>query len=975
MDNIKGYRLIKSEYIKEVSGEAYLYEHINSGARLIGLKNNDKNKVFCITLLTSPEDDCGTAHIIEHSVLCGSDKYPLKEPFVQLLKTSLNTFLNAMTYPDKTMYPVASMNDKDFENLVDVYCDAVFNPLIKTDDFAFLQEGHHYEYDSSEDKLTINGVVYNEMKGATSSPEDMLFEAVEAGLFPGTIYSFNSGGDPKSIPELTYEKYLNFYNKHYHPSNSYIFIYGDTDIKKHMETLDEKYLSAYGRIAPVQADFAPKQFSGPTEVTLDYAADDEQCSDKYWFACNYAMAKAGDTKQILALNVLSKILFDTDSSVLKKALTDAKIGEEVYCSYTTEEFTTFMSIYVKNAPGENLVLLEDTIKETLEKLCKEGIDDEVILSCVNNTEFFLREADAGSAPKGLIHAIRVMENWLYGYDPFEQLKYEGALEYLRKNMGSDFYVGLIRKYFLENKHTGTVTLKPVYALGEQKEAELSQKLEEYKNSLSKSRLVQITENALKLRERQNTPDSPEDTAKIPVLEVDEIARECEKLSLDLTENGESRIFTYTGECSDIVYVDFNFDAADLSAEQAAPMELLRSILGVYATDKYSEYDLGNTQGIYLGDSGSAISIQQNYNDINAYERRFTYMSKALFSNADKLFSLSEECLLATRIDDTERLKVTIREEISKFENSLVNEAETHALLRMDAACSHKGAFRNNARGENYYRYLLKTNARLNAGDNGVLSELKSLAAKIVTRSRLDILITCDKAHEKAMISKAAAFAQRLPERTRGENTFIALSPAVNEGIIIPSAVCYTAQGINLKNAGGYMPESFGVCRKYLYTDYLWNNIRVKGGAYGAMIRADRGGDLMLVSYRDPNVKNTYRVYEGIPEELMSLKLSKRQTDNFIIGTISDMDSPKPVYAKGRNALGYIYADYSHEQRQALREAVLSTTVKDLNDAAIQFELLLEKGIKVALAPANKLNEYEGFDSIRTINRNNADENR
>ncbi|MCR4722333.1 MAG: insulinase family protein [Eubacteriales bacterium] len=972
MENIKGYTFIKEEYISEISAVARLYQHDKSGARVMTVECDDENKVFCVSFLTPPEDNCGTPHIIEHSVLCGSDKYPLKEPFVYLLKSSLNTFLNAMTYPDKTIYPVASMNEKDFENLTDVYCDAVFNPLIRTDDFPFRQEGHHYEYYGED--ITVNGVVYNEMKGATSSPDDMLFDASQSSLFPGTAYSLNSGGDPDFIPELTYEKYLAFYRKHYHPSNSYIFIYGNTDMSKHLEKLDRDYLSNFDRIVPPEADLISEDFNSQEIFVKQYSVDGEDISNRYWFAVNWAMAPAGDNRDQLALSVLEKILFDTDSSVLKKALSDAGIGEEVQCSFTTEEATSFMTVYVKNAPLEKLELFRNTVNETLEKICREGLDDEVILACVNSSEFSLRESDISSTIKGLIYAIKVMGGWLYGKDPFDQLKYEDLIEYLRDNLSSDFYTGLIKKYMLDNPHKSIVMLEPVSGLYEKKAAEFAEKLSDYKSTLTPEELDRMQKETEELKARQAAPDKPEDIARIPVLEISEISHDCDKDELECYEKGKTRVFVFTGEASDIVYTDINFDISALPAQELPRLKLLRSILGVYATKNYSEYDLGNVQGIYLGGTGSAVSVQQDFADIDLFDRRFTYWSKALFSNADRLFSLAEESLLSTRFDDIERLKVTVKEEISKFENGLINEAESYTLLRMDGSSSAKGAFNSALRGEAYYRYLLSAAARLDRGDAGVLSELKETAEKIVTSAGLDILITCDEKNRDAIVNKAFAFASKLPDKQAGQKVLFVPEKKINEGIAISSAVAYTGLGVNLVKAGSFMPRAFAVTRKFLTTDYLWNNIRVKGGAYGAMMRTDRGGDLMLVSYRDPNVKATYEVYEKIPEILKGLDLTRRETDNFILGTVSDIDMPKTIYSKARLALGYLYAHYPYEERKATREAVLSATLDDIKSSAEQFECLLKEGVKVTFAPAMKLREYEnGFDRITSINRNSKDE--
>lgn len=972
-ETIHGFLLKEKKFISEIKGEVYIFEHLKTKAQLLYIKNDDDNKVFCATFATYPCDSCGTAHIIEHSVLCGSDKYPLKDPFVKLLNSSMNTFLNAMTFMDKTMYPVASRNEKDFENLVDVYCDAVFNPLIKHDYFAFRQEGWHFEL-NNEDELEINGIVYNEMKGVYSDPEEVLSETVGSALFPDTVYSKDSGGDPDVIPELTYENYLRFYNTHYHPSNSFLFFYGDTDIEKHLKKLNDDYLSKYERIERPIARLYQTPFDKPVFCSKEYdAEDDDSIETSFYFAKAYAMTEAGNMKDIYALNVLIKILFDTDSSPLKKALTDLGIASETVCDFTTCVRQPYFTIAAKNAKKETLSIFEETIDKTLKSLVANGIDKDLIKASLNNFEFDLREADSGNYPKGVVDIIHIMESWLYGEDPFGQLEYESVLKYLRENETSEFYTGLIEKFLLSNTHSCTVVLEPKVGLSEEKNSKLKTELQKFKKSLSDDELLKMKRESEILKERQNTPDSAENIAKIPVLPISEISPLPERFELSCEQVGQSRIFIHEDSCSGIIYVDFGFDLSVIAPEDLCVLELLTETVGTYATEEYSEYELANEIGIYLGDTDLNVNLHQNIKNLQKFEKRFVYFAKALSSNAEKLFDIAKEVLLNTNFDSTKRLLSTVNEEISKFEYELVSGAEQYAALRMGSMLSPRGAYKNKVKGVGYYNFLLKTKAELESGNSSVLTLLKNILAEIVNTNGLDILITCDKEVSGKMRSLAINFINSLPcSCAPRENIQIEMNPLRHEGIIIPSNVCYTSVGINLKNVGLEMPLGFSLCKKYLKTNYLWENIRVKGGAYGAIMSADRGGDVMLISYRDPNVEQTYKVYDNIANELRNLKLTEKEIHDVIIGTAGELDSPMQPYSRGRKALYNIYFDNSFEDECKVRDSILSAVPGKLNECAYVFEALKEKGVRVTLASRNKLNEAtDRFDQIYSIKQGNS----
>ncbi len=957
-----GFKLTQQKYVPEADGEVFIFEHEKTKAKVLYTKNNDDNKVFCISFATQPCDSCGTAHIIEHSVLCGSERYPLKDPFVRLLNSSMNTFLNAMTFMDKTMYPVASRNETDFENLIDVYCDAVFNPLMKKDEFSFLQEGWHYEINDGE--LSFNGIVYNEMKGVYSDPEEYLSESIGKSLFPDTIYAYDSGGDPDCIPDLTYEKYKEFYDIHYHPTNSFIYFYGDTDIMKHLKNLDERFLSKYSEISLKEANLFQKPFTEGVFVQKEYSVDEgEDVDNSYYFSRNYAFT-TDDIRKICALNVLVKILFDTDSSLLKKALTDCGIAQETVCDYTTCVRQPYFCVVAKNANKDALEIFNKTIDETFSKIISNGIDQDTITACVNNFEFDLRESDSGNYPKGIVQIIHIMESWLYGKDPFEQIEYEWIVSYLKENATSEFYVNLIKEFIVNNAHNSTVVLSPKVSLNEQKEQALKQKLACLKDSLSAEELTNIENQTKMLKERQNAPDSKEALECIPVLPVSAIDKLPQRYPIENIKFENSNIYTYTDNCSGITYVDFYFDLSALNPDEIPYLDLLCEILGIYATKNYSEYDLSNLTGIYLGDIAVSVNTHQNVKDVAKYEKRFMFSVKALSSNIEKIFEISREILFNTLFNNEKRLYQSITEEISKFEYNLVASAETFASLQMGASFTDRLLFRCEEKGFSYYKKLLEIKRKLENNDNSPLDDIKSLLGKIINAYNADILITCDEEYTEKCVSYAKDFIKACSAQKPNSTLKLILPEKVNEGIIIASNVCYTGVGGNIRAMGENMPEVISVCRKYLRTNYLWENIRVKGGAYGAILSCDRGGDMFFVSYRDPNVENTYKIYDGVSDCIANLTMDSKAINDVIIGTISDLDMPLQVYARGRRTLYNKYCDYSYEDSCEIREKILNVTQKDINDCAEAFDTLIKNGAKCAMAPKSKLEEAKDrFDRV------------
>ena len=968
-----GFELKDKWHISEVASEAYLFEHLSTGAKLLYLKNDDDNKVFSVSFRTPPVDSCGTPHIMEHSVLCGSEKYPLKEPFVELVKSSLNTFLNAMTFPDKTMYPVASKNHADFKNLIDVYCDAVFHPLIAENKFTFYQEGWHYHLENINDPITINGVVYNEMKGAFSNPEEVMMRHVQLSLYPETAYAYESGGDPDVIPELTYEKFMEYYDSYYHPSNSYFYYYGDLEIEPYLAALDQNYLTEFSRI---EIDSLPKKqtpYTNERSLEIAYSIDENDTEEnKAYFTANYKIGNAEDSVLLFSMNVLVDILMNSDASPLKKALLDADIADEIAYHFTTSVREPYLTIIAKNAKADKYDLFIEIIDKTLRELVEYGIDGDIIKSALNGFEFDLREADSGNYPRGLLYSFDVMDSWLYDAKPGIHLEYEPYLTFLRANENSAYYTQLITEYLLDNRHKSKILLLPQKGLALAKNKEVEEGLQKYKEQLSENDLDELVETTTELIRRQRTLDSEEAKNSIPVLSVSEIEKHLDEPNFTSRSYKDSALYLHTDKSRGIAYVNINFPMDAFQIEDVSVCSLLASILGVYKTLNYSELALANEIGIYLGDINIDIYTHQSVEDAYAFQSKFGFDVKSLEDNLPKLFEISTEILLNTVIDDADRLYKTVCEEVSKFEAKMINGAHVFALNRLNAYMSPRGEYNEYANGVAYYKYLTEVKEQLESKNYQALDDLNRVKEMLVSAYQTDILIMCEKEQSEYALDQTEKFIDTLPNHQYPKAEIKLFGEGKkNEGIIIPSNVMYVGMGYNYKLLDYAYDARMLVVKKYLTSVFLWDHIRLLGGAYGAMMSIDKTGMLSFVSYRDPKVKETIDAYRKIPQDLKGLQLSSQDINKLIIGTISSVDAPMPIYVQGRKLLNDIYKKDSWEKQQKNREIILSTTAKDISDQFELFDEVINNSNICVVGAEGKLQENkELFDNIYSVMRKN-----
>jgi Zn-dependent M16 (insulinase) family peptidase len=929
-----GFRLVSERTIQEVNSVARLFTHERSGARLLCLSNDDDNKVFAVTFRTPPPDSTGLPHILEHSVLCGSRKFPLKEPFVELAKGSLNTFLNAMTYPDKTVYPVASRNAKDFRNLMDVYLDAVFHPRIYDKPEILMQEGWHYELNRLEDPITYRGVVYNEMKGAFSSPEQVLFRKVQEALFPDTPYGVESGGDPEVIPTLTYEQFVEFHRRYYHPSNSYIVLYGDMDIDDNLDFIDREYLRHYDRIEIASGIPLQLPFAEPRELTVEYPiASNEKASDKTYLSLSFCIETSLDPELCLAFGILEHLLLETPAAPLKKALLDAGIGKDVFGYFEDGILQPFLAVVVKNSEASRQKEFEDVVFSTLRRLADDGIDKKLIEASINRREFALREADFRGQPKGLLYCIQLMNSWLYNGDPALHLEYEPLLARVKTALTSDYFERLIRKYLLNNSHRATLVVKPKHGLAEEREERVRKHLAEMKSRLSEDELKEIIAKTEQLRRMQQEPDSPEALATIPLLALEDIERKADVLPCVEKEESGVKVLTHPMFTNKVVYVNYYFDTSTVPQHLLPYTSLLAGVLGKVSTERYGYEDLTNevnasTGGIYaIGQAFSMADTDEQYAPMMIVK------SKALIDKAAKLFELSAEIIGRTRFDEDKRLKEVIQEAKSRSEMGIVNRGNAIAAQRVMSYFSPFGKYAEITRGISFYRFLVDLEKNFDSVKDEIKRNLKTVASLIFDRANLLVSVTSSDEDYEQMRPYLTSLIEGLPANNPERQVYkFDLTPQ-NEGLLIPGEVQFVAKGYNFRRLGYAYTGAMQVLSTIAGYDYLWNKVRVQGGAYGCSVSLSKNGNLVLSSYRDPNLTETLGVYDAMSDYLRNFAASDREMTKYIIGTVSQLDAPLTPSMKGERATANYISGVTQEAIQQERDEVLGTTQADMRAMA------------------------------------------
>lgn len=967
---LDAYRVVEHKTIEEMQSEGIVLEHKKTKARLFLVSNDDENKVFCIGFRTPPDNDCGLPHILEHSVLCGSDKFPLKDPFVELVKGSLNTFLNAMTYPDKTVYPVASCNDKDFHNLMDVYMDAVLHPNIYKEEKIFRQEGWHYELESKDAPLIYNGVVYNEMKGAYSSPESILDSVTQKTLFPDTCYGKDSGGDPVHIPELSYEKFLDFHKTYYHPSNSYIYLYGDMDMAEKLTWLDEEYLSHYEE-RPVDSRIREqKAFEAPVEREFSYSiTEGESEGDATYLSVNTVVGDDLDPKLYVAFQILEYTLLDAPGAPLKQALIDAGIGKDVMGGYENGILQPYFSVIAKDANKEQKGEFLAIVKGTLRKLVDQGINRKSLLAGMNYFEFKYREADYGSAPKGLMYGLQCLDSWLYDGDPMTHLCYQETFDFLKKEVENGYFEQLIRDYLLDNPFEAVIVVAPEKNLTAKEDEKLAKKLADYKASLSEEELEALVTATRELKEYQDTPSTPEVLAKIPLLRREDIEKKAETFFWTEKEEAGIKVLHHNFFTSGIGYLKVLFNTEVLPQEDLPYAGLLKSVLGSISTEHYSYSDL--TSEIHLNSGGVDFSVT-SYPDLADPERftgAFVASIRVLYDKLDFGFTMLEEILNHSVFTDEKRLGEVIQETRSRAKMKLENAGHSTAVSRATSYFSATAYYNELTGGTAYYHFLEQLEKDYAEKKGEIIARLQEVSKKLFTRVNMLVNYTADDKGYEKLPETLKLLADKLPQGRGEKHAFSHPVKNLNEGLKTSAQVDYVARCGNFRSAGLEYTGALKILQVILSYDYLWLNIRVKGGAYGCMSGFGRSGEGYLVSYRDPNLKETNEIYEGIPAYLEAFDPDERDMTKYVIGTISNLDAPLTPSVKGSRGLSAYLSGVTEEMMQTERDQILGATKEDIRALAAQVRAVLSTGSFCVVGNEEKIEANRGmFGEVSSLTR-------
>ena len=963
------YEILDEHRVEDVQSDGFILRHKKSGARIAILSNNDDNKVFYIGFRTPPEDETGVPHIIEHTTLCGSKKFPVKDPFIELAKGSLNTFLNAMTYPDKTVYPVASCNDQDFKNLMDVYLDAVFNPNITKYEEIFKQEGWHYELTGKDDELKINGVVYNEMKGAYSSPDEVLSSQIYRSLFPDNTYSKDSGGNPEYIPKLTYEAYLDFYHKYYHPSNSYIYLYGDMDVVERLEWLDKEYLSLYDYKKVNSEINKQPAFDEIKNVEAQYSItmDDSQ-ENKTYLSYNRVVGDTLDEMLYQAFDVLDYALVSSPGAPVKQALIDAGIGDDVYGSYDAGILQPVFSFVAKNANASQADEFESIIENTLKEVVKTGINKEALLAGINSSEFKFREADFGQFPKGLLFGLNCVDSWLFDdMKPFIHLECLGTFAKLRKAVDTDYFEKLIQEYLLDNTHGSSVTVKPKRGLGNEREEALAKELSDYKASLSDEEIKKLIEDTEHLKKYQEEPSSDEDLRKLPMLTRADMKKNAMPFSNIEDELLDVKVVRHDIESNGIDYISFLFDAGDFAQSELGYLGFFTNALGLVSTEKYSYTDLANATNIYTGGISTGTASHPDIKDRNNFVFKLEVKLKVLEKNLDKALELMEQMLLSSDFTDTKRLGELVAQIKARLQANLSSSGHLVAAMRSMSSFSRYALYQDELKGIAFYRSICHIEKELSESPKSVSDKLAAIAKKLFARNRMLISFTGNNeayGNAKPSLEKVIAGFDKMS--AIGNQAEVHFNTA-KEAFIDASQIQYVAKTGDFICEGYEYTGALRLLRIILSYDYLWINVRVKGGAYGCMNTFLRSGESYFVSYRDPNLSDTLDVYDRIPEYIKSFSPDERDMTKYIIGTFSALDTPMNPEAKGSRSLSAYLEGITYEQIQKERNEILNAQPEDIRRLADLVEAVLKKDSICVIGNENMIKESAGlFENVEKL---------
>lgn len=969
LENLQAYTVVSKRRIEELKSDGWLLRHNKTGARVALLENDDENKVFYIGFRTPPKDSTGVAHIIEHTVLCGSEKYPVKDPFIELAKGSLNTFLNAMTYPDKTVYPVASCNDKDFRNLMDVYLDAVFHPNIYREEKIFRQEGWHFELEDAEDELTINGVVYNEMKGAFSSPDDVLYREIMNSLYPHTSYAVESGGDPDVIPELTYEDFLAFHQRYYHPSNSYIYLYGDMDMAEQLSYIDREYLSKYEALAVDSTLATEPPFEKSVVVEKEYPImESEPEEGNTYLSYNVSLGEALARRESVGFQALADALVGAPGAPVRKALLDAGIGTDISEIYEADIKQPYYSIIAKNADESKRDAFVRIIEETLAGIATDGVEKTALRAALNHDEFKYREADYGSYPKGLMYGLQMFETWLYDdKKPFEYLELDETYKELKEAVETSYYEELLKTVLLENKHKSIVVVRPVKGLTGKREKALADRLAAKKAAMSKEEIEAVVAETAALEAYQEEPDSVENLMKIPLLDRADIGKKARPYCNEERRAGDTTLLYHDIYTNGIGYLRFLFDLRQVPEELFPYVGLLQEMIGLVDTKKRSYSELYNEINLQTGGIAPAVNVYTNADDMSRYKLTFDLKVKTLYENLPKAFELAAEILTESVYTDGKRLLELVAENRSDKQAQMMSAGHTLAAGQALSYLSKQAFLMDQVNGLAFYRLLEGLEKDFEGKKEELSENLERLVRLIFRPENLMVDYTAEREGLTGVEPLIEELKKKLYQDAVESRPYDPKPVRKNEGLMSSAQIQYVCRAGNYAKKGLPYTGALRALKVIMSYEYLWTQVRVKGGAYGCMCQFGKTGESYFVSYRDPNLEKTLEVYENAADFVAAFEADERTMTQYIIGAVSALDMPLTPAAKGVYSLSGYMTGLTFEKVQQERDELLATDAGTIRKLAAYIRAFMEDGCLCVVGNEEKIKRQEAlFGSVEYL---------
>ncbi|MBR5248323.1 MAG: insulinase family protein [Lachnospiraceae bacterium] len=964
IEELQAYEVVARRRIEDLNSESYILCHRKTGARIALLSNDDENKVFYIGFRTPPKDSTGVPHIIEHSVLCGSREFPVKDPFVELVKGSLNTFLNAMTYPDKTVYPVASCNDKDFQNLMHVYLDAVFYPNIYEKEQIFMQEGWHYELESPEDDLTINGVVYNEMKGAFSSPDDVFERELMNSLYPDTAYGVESGGDPDVIPKLTFEQFLDFHRTYYHPSNSYIYLYGNMDMAEKLAFIDEHYLSAFDALEVDSELTLQPCFAKVNRVVKEYPiGEDEEEKDGTYLSYNVSVGDSLDRDLYVAFQILDYCLCSAPGAPLKQALIDQGIGKDVHSIYDNGVLQPYFSIVAKHAQTCQEEDFLSTIQSVLGDLATKGLDQKALLAGINYYEFKYREADFGAYPKGLMYGLQMLDSWLYDdTKPFIHVEANDTFARMRQKVKEGYFEQLIRDYLLDNQHSSIVVLVPKKGLGEAREKQFQEEMAAKKASLSAGEIQDIIRKSKELVAYQEAEDAKEDIEKLPLLTREDMKKEAADFVNEEVwfkdAGGDTKVLFHDLFTNGIGYLRLIFKMNEVPESHFPYIGILKGCLGLLNTEHYSYSDLFNEMNMVTGGMAAVNNVYSRIEDLDDYTVTLEIKTKALYENLKKAIGFMEEVIFTSDFTDTKRLYEILAEGKSRMQSQMMHSGHSVAAGRALSYGSSTGVISEMLSGVPLYRLISELEGHFEERKEELVKKLSELSRMIFRPENLMVDFVGSRDGLALLEEPVRALKEKLYTTPVEKGQFVPRVEKRNEGFKTSGQVQYVCRAGNFRKKGLPYKGTLKALKVLMGYGYLWENVRVKGGAYGCMCTFGKSGDCYFVSYRDPNLLKTIDVYERAAEAIAQFEADERTMTQYIIGAVSDLDMPMNPAAKGLNSLSAYMTGLTKEIMQKERDELLSAKPEDIRELAEYIRAFMADEFLCVVGNGEKIKDAE-----------------